>query len=458
MQVPVIVSHLRSAIQSPAGGSEVRSMYIFKAIAPHLQNAKYLNLCADKKLHSIYVDETLSQVGVPIKRFNVHSFNFMSRDNVEEVMRVLKTLLRTDHKKVMIICCDPISLSIFLRAKKLLNNYYDIKVLWSSGGNELTCPLHTEVCPFTNSYTNTYGHQVLPSSFFFKCLPHIVKTRRVSMYHIGLWPLLRREIVKNVDGLLATRSVYIEGCKLLGLERCHYIGFGIDTKKFTPRDRVKVVGHLLDDKSIVADKLIWGDFDRFTNELLNGDIIVLSFVGAARPWWKNVELIVVVFNHIAKIFSNVFLLVVGRHMNSLMPLLSRLPRKVREKIVIIDQVPHTHVHLFYNLGDIFINPSLLDSLEINTLEALASGNIVLVSNRGCINDLKYMGIRILKVFEPTPRSLLNTLIPILKNIDSHKDEITKELEYVRQKLSLETYGERIIRALKVYNYRGKYMR
>jgi glycosyltransferase involved in cell wall biosynthesis len=449
MQSLVVVSHHGETIRKIAGGSDARSVYIFKAIALYLRDVKYLRVCNDKGLRSIYIDKKSSLIEIPVKRFNVHSLNFITRDGVEEIKRTLKILMRMGYEEATIISCDPISLNIFLRAKKSLSGHYDVKVLWSPGGNELTCPLHTEVCPFSKSHTNTYGHQVSPSLFSLRCFPHIIKVKGVNMYHTIIWPLFRREVVKNVDGLLATRSVYIENSKLLGLERCYYIGFGVDTSKFTQRDKINVVKYLLDNREIVDNRLVWGNFDKFAKELLKqyDSPIVVGFIGAARPWWKNVELIVSAFNHIARIFNNVFLLMVGRHMSSLLPLLHSLSSKIRERVIIIDEIPHTYINLFYNLIDVFINPSLLDSLELNTLEALASGNVVLASNRGCISDLKYMGISAPKIFEPTPKSLLNTLGLILKDVDLYKDEVTKELEHVGRKLSLETYGARIVKAL-----------
>jgi len=262
-----------------------------------------------------------------------------------------------------------------------------------------------------------------------------------------MWPLLREEVIKKVDGVLATRSVYIEGCKLLGLENCAYIGFGIDTDTFAPRPRNEAIKSLYNIRGDIINKVIWGSFDDFCDELLGKEPFVLGFVGAARPSWKNVGLIIKVFNTVTKIFKETSLLIISRDAHFLLPLISKLPKNVGKRVVIFNNMPHVYIPTFYNLIDVFINPSLLDSLEINTLEALVSGNIVLASNRGCINDLKQLGIDSFKTFDPTPISLLNALIPILRDPDSYKKELLKQLDYVRSQLDLRTYGGRIIRAI-----------
>jgi len=146
-------------------------------------------------------------------------------------------------------------------------------------------------------------------------------------------------------------------------------------------------------------------------------------------------------------YDDVFLLIVARGANSLIPLISKLPEKSRRRIVVFDSVPHIYIPAFYNLVDIFVNPSLLDSLEVNTLEAMVSGNIVLASNRGCINDLKYLGIESYITFEPNKPSLYTALIKLLENFELYRAEMLRHLDDTRQKLSLYSFGRRIMKAL-----------
>jgi len=448
MQDLIIVSRAGSSQRTYAGGADARAYYIFKALSYYNQNVIYLILCTD--CDSVNILHQYRLIEIPIKRLRIHSFNFMSIDNAAVLIKTVKVLqfLLERYRDLYVIALDPISLYYWIYAKKLLmREGYNVKVLWAPGGNELTCPLHTEMCPFSNSYTRTYGHCISPSSFFSRCIPHIVKSRELSIYHIILYPLLRREIIKYVDGILASRSVYIEGCKMLGLKNCKLVGFGIDTEVFVPREKNEAIKKLSDNYEHIIVRNIWGDFDSFLSNVRDKKIITLGFIGATKPSWKNTELLVKVFNDISIRYDDIFLLIVAREANSLIPLISKLPEKSGRRIIVFDSVPHIYIPAFYNLIDIFVNPSLLDSLEINTLEALVSGNIVLASNRGCINDLKYLGIESYIIFEPNRSSLYTALIKLLENFDLYRTEMLRHLNDIRQKLSLYSFGRRIMKAL-----------
>jgi glycosyltransferase involved in cell wall biosynthesis len=452
MQDLIICSRAGSSQQTYMGGADAATYYIFKALSYQGYTTIYLILCTNCKSARILEQNRSQIVEVPLKHLHIHSFNFISIENtniLRKSVEKLQTLLKLrNYKNIYVILNDPISLHYWIRIKrKLKENGYNINFIWVPGGNELTCPLHTEICPYSNSYTKTYGHSVSAFFFFTKCIPHIIEARGLSIYHLALYPYLREEIIKYIDGILATRTVYIEGCKLLGLKKCKYIGFGIDTDTFTPREKDEVVRKLFDVYEYVKTKNIWGNFDFLLSEVSNNKPIILGFIGAARPLWKNVELLIKVFKDISKQYENIYLLVIAREANTLLSLLSSLPGEIHKKIVVFNGIPHTYIPLFYNLIDIFINPSLLDSLEINTLEALVSGNFVLASDRGCINDLRYLGIESYLIFEPNKVSLLNTLTQLLKNFDLYRMEATNSLGHVRQILSLNSYGRRMVKAL-----------
>jgi glycosyltransferase involved in cell wall biosynthesis len=231
------------------------------------------------------------------------------------------------------------------------------------------------------------------------------------------------------------------------LKRCKFIGFGIDTETFTSREKDEAIRRLSDNYRYIVARNIWGDFNFFLSEIRNRNSIIIGFIGAAKPSWKNVELLIKVFNDISVHYDNIFLLIVAREANSLKHLVSNLSEKSRRRIIVFDSIPHNYIPYFYNLIDIFVNPSLLDSLEINTLEALVTGNIVLTSNRGCINDLKYLGIESYITFEPSKSSLRKALTKLLNNFDPYKTETLRQLNNVRQKLSLYSFGKRIIEAM-----------
>jgi len=448
MQGPIIVSRAGSSQRTYMGGADAIAYHIFKALSYYNPNVIYLILCTD--CNSINILHQYRITEIPIKHLRVHSFNFMSIDNVTILMRTVKALqsLLREYGDFYVISTDPISLHYWIYAKKkLMRNGYNVRVLWRPGGNELTCPLHTEICPFSNSYTRTYGHCTSISTFFSRCIPHIVKSRGLNIYHTILYPLIRREIINHIDGVLASRSVYIEGCKLLGLKKCKFIGFGIDTEVFAPREKDEAIRRLSEKYEHIMTRNIWGDFDSFISNIRDKKTITLGFIGATKPSWKNSELLIKVFNDISVDYDNVFLLIVAREANYLIPLISKLPEKSRRRIIVFDSVRHIYIPAFYNLVDIFVNPSLFDSLEINTLEALVSGNIVLASNRGCINDLKYLGIESYITFEPNKSSLYTALIKLLENFDLYRAETLRHLDDVKQKLSLYLFGRRIMKAL-----------
>lgn len=446
MQDLIIVSRGGSSQKTYMGGADAMTYYIFKALSYYNPNIVYLIACTD--CNSVHFLHQILEI--PMKHFRIQSFNFLSIDNVTfftKTVEKFKFLLR-ESKDFYIISTDPVSLHYWIYVKKkLMKNGYNVKVLWRPGGNELTCPLHTEVCPFSNSYTGTYGHCVSIPSFFSKCIPHIIKSRGLNIYHSVLYPLLRKEIIKYVDGILASRTVYIEGCKLLNLKKCKFIGFGIDTETFTYREKDEAIRRLSDNYRYIVARNIWGDFNFFLSEIHDRKSIIIGLISATKPSWKNIELLIKVFNDINVNYDNIFLLIVAREANSLKRLISNLSEKSRRRIIVFDSVPHTYIPYFYNLIDIFVNPSLLDSLEINTLEALVSGNIVLTSNRGCINDLKYLGIESFITFEPSQSSLRIALTELLNNFDPYKMETLRQLDNVRQKLGLYSFGKRIIEAM-----------
>ncbi|MEM4763250.1 MAG: hypothetical protein QXH78_04390, partial [Desulfurococcaceae archaeon] len=103
-----------------------------------------------------------------------------------------------------------------------------------------------------------------------------------------------------------------------------------------------------------------------------------------------------------------------------------------------------------NFIDVFVNPSLLDSLEFNTFEALASGDVVLVSNRGSIDDLRhYYGLDILS-FEPHPDSLATLLKTVLLDLENFKKMALIKCERIREYIGLKALAFRLKSVLDKY--------
>jgi len=445
--MPIIVTIFGVPISGFAGGAGSLAITTAKALRRKGLNVMFLDLCFECHTTALYKDE-YRQIELPFKKFPQYFFNYLGQDDIKLLNTLESELMRIDDG-IAFIAKDPISLFYLLRSRKnMKRSSYGtkIKIFWSPGGNELTCPLHTEVCPYANSsIAKPYGHATTSYVFISKCVPHILRSRGMSFYHLGLWPWIRNEIAKNVDGILATRSVYLEGCRLLNLDRCAYIGFGIDTEKFVPRNRSNVVAdsELIE---LLHTRTISGNISKLLEFVERNQGIIIGYIGAVGNKWKNVELLLYVFNKIARKYDNIRMLIVARDAYLLKYTLKTFREDMQDRIAIINGVPYNKVDKVYNIIDIFINPSLLDSLEVNTLEALSSGNIVLASNRGCINDLNYLGINIVK-FEPTPNSLLTILESVIKDIDLYRDVYRENLSIVRKVLSIDAFGDRVLKAL-----------
>jgi len=447
----VVVTIWSERISNFRGGAPSGAMYAAKALHKKGLNVMLLNLCFE--CYSVmFYKNNFSQLEIPSKKFPFF-LNYLGQDNLK-LLGIFIEDITTIYDNIIFIATDTLSLFYLLQLRRKVKTLQisRIKVFWIPGGNELTCPLHTEVCPYSNSLTKTYGHATSLSFYISKCIPHIFQSIGISLYHPILWPWIRGEIIKNVDGILAKRSVYLEGCKLLKMDKCAYIGFGVDTEKFAPMRRSNVIS---DNKFIelLRTRVISGNLFDLIDCIEKDQCLILGYVGAARPTWKNIELLLSSFSRIAKKYSNIKLLMIARDAYILKALLKRFPEAILSRIVIIDSIPHKEIHKAYNLIDVFINPSLLDSLEYNTLEALCSANIVLASNRGCINDLKYLlGVDILR-FEPTVNSLSSLLEGVMNNIDLYKSVSRENLQHIRRILSHDAFGDRILRGLNKLNIR-----
>ncbi|MEM1661260.1 MAG: glycosyltransferase [Candidatus Bathyarchaeia archaeon] len=353
----------------------------------------------------------------------------------------------SDYNKVVAIVTCPQFLYHLLDLKKVSPS--KIVVLWLPGGNDFCCPLHTEVCP-ESILNSSYGCVYSAAFFLKKCVSHMLRSRRLSVYHLLIWPNLRYKAFKYLDGFLASRSIYIKGCKYVSYEKCHYVGFGIDINIFKPRSKEDAIIFLTN----LLKYVLWGNLDNLLKDVKENDGIVIGYVGATEPCWKNLETLILAFR---KLFSystsmshRTWLLIVGRSTSKLLSLLNAVPEPVRKRIVVMDRISYKKVPFVYNLIDIFVNPSLLDSLEFNTLEALASGDIVLASSRGSIDDLRYYyGIDVLR-FAPNPDSLATLLENVLLDIENFKKIFMLRCENIRKFIGLKAYALRLKNVIDKY--------
>jgi glycosyltransferase involved in cell wall biosynthesis len=425
-----------------AGGHSTVLFNSAKALQYAGLDVEVLNMCFDCSRFEYNIIDDIRILSIPSRVYRPHSLNFLgSISNPNVIERIMKG---SDY----IIAFDPITTFYFIKLKNEFQTIKNIKIFWKPGGNDLTCPLHTEICPYSNSYTETYGHAKDPFFFVTKCVPHILKSRKYTLYHIFLWPIYTSIVRKGIDGILASRGVYLEGCKLIGLEdKCKYVGFGIDENKFRFRRKDEVIGDLL---KILSSNLMNNDINTLYS-MLSKEYLFIGYIGAGKPAWKNVELLVKSFQYLARFYHNIALIIIGRSMSNLLNFVSGIREDVVRRIFIVNKIPHTRIHYAYNVIDIFVNPSLLDSLELNTLEALMSGVITVASNRGSINELLIQGINI-PTFNPLTNHLVKTLKDIIDNIDYYRDITIKEIyPQARKILNTISFGKRLKDALGLFD-------
>ncbi|MEM4004026.1 MAG: glycosyltransferase [Desulfurococcaceae archaeon] len=401
-------------------------------------------------VHSINTFQALRMIGYDVSplifpyKAKPYFVNYLKRSDL-----LLKSVLNNylnSYRKVIIIATYPQLLYHILDLKKVSPS--KIVVLWQPGGNDFCCPLHTEVCPHS-LLNSSYGCVYSTTYFLTKCVPHMLRLKRFSIYHSLIWPNLRHKAFKYVDGFLASRSIYIKGLRYVGYEKCHYVGFGIDTEMFRPRSKDEAVKIL----SSLSKHVLWGNLDNLLKSVKENNDIVIGFVGSADPWWKNLKTLILAFKkflHHESTNYRTWLFIVGRSTDELLTILNAAPESVRESIVILRRVNYEKVPYIYNFIDVFVNPSLLDSLEFNTFEALASGDVVLVSNRGSIDDLRhYYGIDILS-FEPHPDSLATLLKTVLLDLENFKKMSLIKCERIREYIGLKAFAFRLKSVLDKY--------
>lgn len=353
----------------------------------------------------------------------------------------------TNYDRVIILVTYPQYLYHILDLKETVGS--SISVLWYPGGNDFCCALHTEVCP-RSPLRSSYGCAYDLAFFLAHCIPHMLSLKKIGIYNLLIWANLRHKVLSYLDGFLASRSIYIKGCKLIDYKRCYFVGFGINTDLFKPVDKEKTTKIIAG----LTDKVLFGDLNCFIESVRDGNGKVIGYVGAAEPWWKNVETLILAFNRLMRenklpftLKRETWLLLACRSAVKLLPLVREMPDFLKKKVIIMDRVDYKKVPYIYNLIDVFVNPSYLDSLEFNTLEALSSGNIILASNRGSIDDLlKFFGINVLK-FEPNSVSLSNLLEMTLLDIDNLKKMFLSVSQKARSSIGLEAFGLRLKNAI-----------
>lgn len=153
---------------------------------------------------------------------------------------------------------------------------------------------------------------------------------------------------------------------------------------------------------------------------------VILFVGRIE-YVKGVDVLIRAFAEIQMIFPDSRLHLVGRGKDKKYMVNLAEDLSIRNKIHFHGYVPHNKISNFYAGADMLVVPSRIEGFGIVVLEGMASGNPIVVSNRGALPELIVPYENGL-VCSLTPKSIANACIQI------HKD---KSLYKIMQKNNLE---------------------
>ncbi|MCE7699547.1 MAG: glycosyltransferase family 4 protein, partial [Methanobacterium paludis] len=235
-----------------------------------------------------------------------------------------------------------------------------------------------------------------------------------------------RSMVNNSFKSLTNSSATLKTCLDVGLneEKFEVIPFGVDTDFFRP---LKI------------------DKDKNTFQILAVGYLIER---------KGFEYLIKAMNDVLERYDNVYLRIVGSG-----PLEKQLKRLIKDlnlngNVEILKNVSDDELLNLYNLSDLFILPSVVDSqgntegLGVVLLEAMACGLSVIGSDVGGIPDIIQDGETGLLVHEKNVNDLSRSIISLIEN-ENLRDRITfNGYNMVRKEFS---WGKIAEKYLMVYN-------
>jgi|GEM_PF-4835176 glycosyltransferase involved in cell wall biosynthesis len=111
------------------------------------------------------------------------------------------------------------------------------------------------------------------------------------------------------------------------------------------------------------------------------DELVFIFVGRVSRR-KGTEYLIKAFNKLSDNYKNIKLIIIGKGAESTV---SEFKKLARDSVQFIGEVPSREMNEYYNMGDVFVLPSLCEPSSLTTLEAMAAGKPI-ISTRGGVND------------------------------------------------------------------------
>ena len=171
---------------------------------------------------------------------------------------------------------------------------------------------------------------------------------------------------------------------------------------------------------------------------------------------KNLEVLVRAFDLVRKKQANVFLTIVGsptpgkadegRYYERILNLVREL--KLEDNVAFSRSVPHSETPRVYNEHDLFVNLTVTGSFDKTTLEAMACGAPVLVSNRS-FREIFSSSLQSISIFEESnPISLAGKISDIISLSLVHRKELGRQMRsLVIEKHGLSRLADKIIQIL-----------
>ncbi len=250
--------------------------------------------------------------------------------------------------------------------------------------------------------------QNVPSVLTYHC---DLELEKIGKYAVGLYNrALQRRVLSMADSLVVTTTGYGRTSRSVWHIEPHVVPNAVDPTEFHPQI----------DGVCIRDKL---GLDR--------DDFMVLFVGRLVPHKGVQHLIdaVAVLNR--DMGKKAYLVVVGKGPHEIF--LRERARKVRcEKVIFAGRVSREDLPRYYAAADVFVLPSIsrLEAFGIVTLEAMASGKPVLVSNIPGVRDVVDDGVEGLIIEPLDPKGTAKKIAWVME----HPEEARRMGEMGRKKV------------------------
>lgn len=283
-------------------------------------------------------------------------------------------------------------------------------------------------CDVIHAQWVSLGLIALLAKFFVK-KPVVVTVRRVSNQKLMRW--IDKFILENAD-------------------------FVIFNSSYTMKESLKIVKPI--EYSVIYNSVDTDKFKKIKTNLkerlgIKSDTKIVFFLGLLVEK-KGVKYLIEAFKKVVSYYENVVLIIGGHgsEYDNLKNLSNNLG--ILDKILFIGEINSENTPHFYNIADVFVLPSIIDSkgetetLGVVLLEAMACGVPVVASNVGGIPDIVDSKVGFL-VKQKSPKKLAQKILKLLKN-----EKLRKKLGEAGRRKVLEKFSpeKQIKKIIKIYRY------